>query len=176
MVVALKQPLDATASADQYARLGLVAKVKIHDDPDLVEFCSGYFWHTDEGRVWGPKPGRMMAKLGFSTNEQKEPLKWFKGVLLGVKQDVAHVPILNHYVNHCLRIVNKVGASATRDEHKFHVGREYKPNADTHGQFRKLYGLSTADCDSLKTYISSVTSSMHLLSHPVLDQMVDKDS
>lgn len=49
------------------ADYGFKAKAKLHDDADLVEFCSGRFWLTSEGsRVWGPKPGRWLSKIGYS--------------------------------------------------------------------------------------------------------------
>lgn len=74
-VVALKtKPTDPNFGDDfQHAlkRLGFKVKLKMHDDPDYVEFCSGRFWRTAEGRVWGPKPGRWLSKIGFSVGSEE---------------------------------------------------------------------------------------------------------
>jgi len=174
-VVAVHSPVDVEAFTFFLSTLGLSAKTKLHDDPDLVEFCSGRFWNSTSGRVWGPKIGRSLAKMGYAVSEQHNPLAWLKGVLIGVKQDVAHVPILNTYVGHCLDLVKSVRAQTTGDGHKFHVGRSHKPSDDTYNQFYKLYGLDPASLDSLKAYILAIDRLPFLMDHPVLDALMAVD-
>jgi hypothetical protein len=174
-VLMSKVPLDRDAMVFHYARLGLKAKISYYENPNLVEFCSGYFWHSSGGRVWGPKPGRFLAKIGYSVNEQRDPSGWMAGVLIGVKQDVSHVPILNTLVSHCLELLGNKRVGAVRDEHKFHVGRAHKPTAETYQQFYDIYGCSPADYDSLKNYILSIKTLPFLMDHPLLEKMVATD-
>jgi len=97
-------------------RLGFKVKLKSMSDPDLVEFCSGRFWCTAEGRVWGPKPGRWLSKIGYSVGSEEQPLSWFKGVLLGVKQNTGHVPLLGPVVKHLLSLLKDIKAKAVTPE------------------------------------------------------------
>lgn len=136
-VTAIKEKPDDPEFSDKIIhalqRLGFKVKLKVHEDPDLVEFCSGRFWCTTEGRVWGPKPGRWLSKIGFSVGSEEKPLTWFKGVLLGVKQNTAHVPVLGATVKHLLTMLTHVKAKASQPESylKINVTKEHKPSPDT---------------------------------------------
>lgn len=175
MVVALREYVDPDMYALAVASYGLSAKAKITDDPDLVEFCSGRFWTTKAGRVWGPKVGRFMAKIGFSVPVQHDPHAWMKGVLVGVRQDVAHVPLLNVYVEHCLGLLAQVKGKARVDDHRFHVGSLHKATPDTYQQFYKVYDLTPLDLDTLKSTILSVKSLPAVIDHPLFEAMVQRD-
>jgi len=175
MVVALRERVCPDLYAARVAEFGLKAKVKITDDPDLVEFCSGRFWITQHGRVWGPKVGRFMAKIGFSVPVQHDPHGWMKGVLVGVRQDVNHVPLLNIYVEHCLGLLCQVKGKARADDHKFHVGSLHKATQDTYQQFYKVYGLTPSDFDALKDAILAVKSLPAVINHPSLEALVQRD-
>jgi len=157
------------------ARLGLKAKPKVINDPDLIEFCSGYVWNTDFGRVWGPKPGRFLAKIAYSTSQQLDPTGWLKGVLTCVKDDVAFIPILATYVSHCLKLLAKANGARTEQPHKYHVSKVHKATADTYAQFYKLYDSNLVELDSLKTYILSINRLPYLMDHPLLTKMVAVD-
>jgi len=174
-VVALKTPVSGDTFSGHLARLGLVAKTKERADPDLVEFCSGRFWHASDGRVWGPKVGRTLAKVGFSVNRQANPRAWMKGVLVGMVQDCSHVPILNVYVDHCLGLLASERAQPRPDDHKFHVSRKHKPTQATYEQFYKVYDITAAMLDTLKADILRVKSLPHLLQSPVLEVLVEAD-
>jgi len=175
-VVALKtRPYDSDL-VDRLADLGLKAKVKLHQDADMVEFCSGRFWRIAENvRVFGPKPGRFLAKIMYSVTPQSEGASWLKGVLSGVKQDVNHVPVVSHIVKHVLQLLPKGSAKPKTEDHKFHVSREYTMTDYTVAQFCKIYGLSQSDIDSVRDYVNSIRFLPVLLSHPVLETLVDVD-
>jgi hypothetical protein len=175
-VVATRCQPDPERLTKLLAELGLTAKVKVNSDPDFVEFCSGRFWHTDQGRVWGPKPGRLLAKIGYAVARQDKPLEWFKGVLLGVKADTAHVPVVNVYVKHCLELLQSTHAKARVEPHKIHVERQHKAVGRTYEQFYKIYNLNPSDLDTLRDQIKRISSVPHLLDHPLFEELVFVDT
>jgi len=174
-VVALKQAVAADEFIALLARLGFVAQTKALRDADLVEFCSGRFWHSSDGRVWGPKVGRTLAKIGFSVSRQDKPSTWFKGVLLGMVQDCKHVPVLSTYISHCLELLKGEKASAAPDAHKFHVAQGHKPSIDTYQQFYKVYDMTAGQLDTLKAEILRVTTLPCLLDNPLFTRLVEVD-
>jgi len=175
-VVALTKPLEPGVLVKGMEMLGFSTKEKVTDDWQLVDFCSGYFWQTDEGIVWGPKPGRLLAKIGVAVTPPSKPEEWFKGVLLGIKQDVNHVPVAKQYVDHCLRLLARERGQAIVDEHKFHVSKQHNATGETYLQFYKIYNLSPVDVTDLQQTITGVTSLPYLVYHPALDSMVVADS
>lgn len=174
-VIALKTGVDREAFVNTLALLGFSAKTILHSDPDRVEFCSGYFWRTELGRVWGPKIGRVLAKTGYSVNVQHNPRAWLKGVLVGMSQDSAHVPLLTVYVSHCLSLLSDVKTVAKTDDHKFHVGKKHKASPETYQQFYKIYSLDPEQLDTMKNEILSIKTLPHLLGHPFFEVLVNVD-
>jgi hypothetical protein len=174
-VIALKVQVQVGPFVKILAKFGLVAVTVLHPDPDLVTFCSGRFWRTTVGRVWGPKIGRTLAKIGYSVQQQHKPEAWLKGVLLGIKQDTAHVPLLSEYVNHCLKLLDKVRAKTEIDEYKFHVSTAHKSVAATYEQFYKAYGLQPFQYDSMKADILAIKKLPHLLDNPLFEELAEVD-
>jgi hypothetical protein len=174
-VIATKARVDPQEFARLMERLGLVAKVKSHLDADYVEFCSGRFWHTVDGRVWGPKIGRVLAKVGYSVAPQHNPRSWLKGVMLGMAQDCAHVPILSVYIDHCLELLKRDKANAQPDDHKFHVAVRHKACDLTYQQFYKVYEMEPYHLDALKADILGVKTLPCLLDHPMYERLVEVD-
>lgn len=174
-VVALRHPVNPEKFIELLGKLGFNAKTKFVDDPDLVEFCSGRFWRTAGDRVWGPKVGRTLAKVGFSVNAQHKPEAWLKGVMQGMVQDCAHVPLLNIYVTHTLGLLKNVNAKTICDTHKFHVGSCHKATAATYDQFYKIYNLQPKDLDTLKAEVTAIKELPALLDHPLFEALVTVD-
>jgi hypothetical protein len=85
------------------------AKVRVCKSPEEVEFCSGRFWPTPHGRVFGPKPGRVLAKTFWHLRRltKSKRRRHIRGVATGLSKICAHVPIL--------RVVMPAILAATRD-------------------------------------------------------------
>lgn len=174
-VVALKTQVDKAAATEILQRLGFKAKMVVHCDPDFVEFCSGRFWRVSGGRVWGPKIGRALAKLGYAVSPQHSPDRWMKGVALGLKQDTNHVPLVSDMIQRILTLLKDVGSRPNVDEHKFHVTREHKSTDDTLNQLFKVYGINRAEYGTLRTDIQRVKRLPFLLDNPSWERFVDID-
>jgi len=111
-----KNNLGVEQIRDSYLKYGFTAKPVIARNLYEVDFCSKLFWPTDTGIVLGPKPGRMLPKLGCGITKLSE--QEFKGYMKGIEKDAHFVPgvaqylelydlkdatvsLLNPYTTHC---------------------------------------------------------------------------
>jgi hypothetical protein len=73
---------------------------------DEIEFCSNRMYFTDAGWTFGPKPGKVLAKLGYIINPpigvKKESL--MRGVALGLQKQCSFIPPLRAVVDHILTL------------------------------------------------------------------------
>jgi len=62
-----------------------------------VEFCSNRLYLTKQGYCFGPKPGRVLAKLGYVINppEGVAPQSMMRGIALGLKRSCNFIPPLS---------------------------------------------------------------------------------
>jgi hypothetical protein len=99
--------------------------VKISTKVSDCDYCSKYFWPTDGhpvGYLLGPKPGKTLAKLGWSTRAHQNLMKHNRGVALGLLPAVGHVPFLKEFVNRVLEITNVDSCKdVTADVRKYKV-------------------------------------------------------
>jgi len=89
-----------------YKRFGLKPKSKVDVPIHAVEYCSGVFYpirsvDLEYQYKWGPKIGKMLAKLAFSITPQRES-PWDKATfyaanLKGILNDVSHIPVLGEF-------------------------------------------------------------------------------
>jgi len=61
-----------------------------------LEFCSSRLYHASKGWVWGPKPGRVLAKLGYIVRAPKGVTResMMRGVALGLLPTAGFIPPL----------------------------------------------------------------------------------
>lgn len=123
----------------ELAQIGFDMKVKIVEDPDLVDFCSQYFWRVGQKRVLGGKPGRILEKIGFSTSDNST----FREVLLTTQYHSYFVPMVHEYINQGLKLTTK--QRATYVDHSRSSGCLENPTDETYTQFEKIYGLTKTD-------------------------------
>lgn len=111
-------------------QLGLVPKMKRVDDWRLAEYCSGWFYPSSSGYVYGPKIGRTLTKSAWSRQPEANPQAWAKAVALGLKRDTAHIPITRALVARVLELTENVDARAYYDfDHVDTLRCKYKPHS-----------------------------------------------
>lgn len=171
MALANGHDLDDIKSSivEEYAKFGFVAKVKLHTDPSQAEFCSSAYWPAMvdgwETYVMGPKPGRLLPKMGFSI-KNLSPGE-VKGMFKGYATSCGHVPILNTYVQAMLNKMSKV-------KETFYVDKESKykmlsvENVQQSSEVGEFF-MSRYDLDLESTEASLLT----LLADSDLDDMVE---
>jgi hypothetical protein len=156
-----------------YAKFGFVAKVKIHTCIAKAEFCSGVFWpvrlNGRETYVLGPKPGRIIPKMGYSIKPLTDGE--IKGMFIGYHHMGHYVPIMNTYVDSMLKKMNKTKCKRYVDHESqykicYNVLDEVTPSDNLGSFFLERYNLdyNTTD-ESLKRCLSgtALTSTVNWL-------------
>jgi len=175
-VVEVRGELNATTLQNTLETLGFKPKINVRTDPDFVEFCSGRFWAVGNGRIWGPKPGRQFAKLGWACSPVHDGARWLRGVMLGVNVDTAFIPVLREYVEKTLSLLQGVKGAPLSPDYRFHAGAKHCPTSETYTQFFKIYDLTPRDLDSFRASLKAVTALNTLVEHHVLDVLNNVDN
>lgn len=74
--------------------------VKITQNLYDVDYCSRYFWPTDNhsfGYVLAPKIGKVLAKIGYSRTKVIDYMRHNKGIAMGLALPVSNVPFLHEW-------------------------------------------------------------------------------
>ena len=128
-----------------------------------AEFCSGLFWPTTDGLVLGPKPGRLIPKMGFSLKELSEDQ--VRGSFIGYQYNANHVPVLNDFIDHHLDVLGREGPR-TITPYKIACSKMHKMSDKTIEFFENRYQVSyfgvieqfqetISDVKNLKTLLPS---------------------
>lgn len=119
-----------------FASVGVKEEVILCPSVADVEYCSGIFWPIMGCLVWGPKPGKVMAKFGH--NKGNLPIKKEKQILLGTAIGMEplcnHVPILGDLMRSVRNQLGWGGADLKPDFRQladvYHQGaRRFRPIA-----------------------------------------------
>jgi len=81
-------------------KLGFESKAVYRASPTDLEFCSMRLYPVDMGYVFGPKPGKVLAKFGYIINPpnvSRESL--MRGIALGLRNQVDFIPPLRAVVD-----------------------------------------------------------------------------
>jgi len=170
--------IDATFNEKQikkdivegFAKFGFIAKVNLRWSVAKTEFCSAVFWpakvNGTETYVLGPKPGRLLPKMGYSIRDLTPGE--VKGMFIGYKNSCSHVPVLSTYVDSMLTKLSDVTEKHYTDreaQYKISLGaNDATPSEHLGAFFAERYDLDLN---------STVSSLKELLVDTSLDQMVD---
>jgi hypothetical protein len=164
--------------SDWLVALGFLPKLHRRDHWMELEFCSGRFWPSTSGIVWGPKIGRVLAKTFWSLQQFRssfEAARWLRGVALGMLRDTAHIPVLRVIIRHTLHLTGGVPARAIVDKHKPHAEFESEAVDESFEMMARLYQLTPYDVADLERRIASVEELPVLVEHPALTAILDVD-
>jgi hypothetical protein len=125
---------------DYFKTLGFTMTPMIRRHLWDVEFCSRIFLPCSGGLVLSPKPGRQLAKMGWTISDEAN----LKGSLLSIRQDCAHVPFLRVYVKWALKMVSSDTKPKfdKRKDYMFHLEKSYDATNETWEFFYQRYGLT----------------------------------
>jgi hypothetical protein len=86
------------------AGLGFDSEALYREYIHEVEFCSSRLYETNEGIVFGPKPGRVLAKFGYVINPPAavSAQSMMRGIALGLMKQVEFIPPLKALVDRTL--------------------------------------------------------------------------
>jgi len=106
-----------------------------------IEFCSNNLYYTSEGLIFGPKPGKVLSKIGYFVQPPNIDEKiLMRGVALGLKTTCNFIPPINAYLDRILELTQGVQATADRiDEWKLR-GTFAEANTKTYITLINKYG------------------------------------
>jgi hypothetical protein len=166
---------------NKYASYGFEAVVSVRESPYEVQFCSGRFWPVGEdGWVWGPKIGRVLGKTMWSTTmySDKKASQWLKGVVMGLRYDLAHIPVLRAIVGTLIKQLAGVKAMIIpKLEHKIHAVRGHECCPRSYEMMNCLYGISPDEVDALESWCALKSRELPTrLDHPWLEFIAKVDN
>jgi hypothetical protein len=115
---------------------------------DTAEFCSGFFWrHEVDGSaryIFGPKPGRQLAKLFVKVGMCRKRAVAAREIALGYEATASTVPVLHEVVQRVLTLTAGVKATATTGEWKTRARHANLYDRSTIAQFCDIYSCTEA--------------------------------
>lgn len=160
------------------ATLGLDPEAHCFSDLNELEFCSGLFWPTTDGVVFGPKPGRVLAKL-FHSQTYYTPanaVAWSRAVALGLARDTHHVPVLRVVIARVLDLTRGTKPLRLRPDYHIHATHQHDASVDTLIFAADRYGVSPDEIVALEHWLyTHITQLNCTLAHPLLERMLSVD-
>ena len=111
-----------------------------------LEFCSGLFYPVNGTYIYGPKPGRVLAKT-FWTQVDLNPAKtkqWLRGVVKGLMSDCTHIPLMGPWLHHLLPH-NTESCEFQQEERRIRSATQVPPDRSTIEFTMARYGISEDD-------------------------------
>jgi len=140
------------------AGLGFDSEALYRKHFDDVEFCSNRLYETSNGLVFGPKPGRVLAKLGYIVNPPENVTResMMRGVALGLRTSCSFIPPLRTVIDRVLELTEGHEAFYQRgfDEHVMKMRGTYSPSVETHLHMSDQYCWDFGKQDSFSDLVS----------------------
>lgn len=161
-----------------YESFGMEVEVQIRLNPLDTEFCSSRFFPWRHTYVLMPKPGRLLAKIGWDMKDRnpRDQLAWVRGISKTLQHYGSVDPLL---FSLGAALAEQAGVGKTIEEHnpyKLQLGARL-PDRDLAGvqlYYSHHYGLSTADIDTACSQLRAAGIGVSC-DHPVILSLVEKD-
>jgi len=129
--------------------------------PLHATYCSGRFYHTTGGRVWAPKAGRALAKMGWHLRSQLTDHQWLYCASVSWYFDVAHVPVLRAVAAALDRWSRELGPPRDGPWRRWwpnaarpRAPKRYECSQLGMSEFCELYGLAPSDVEQVEAAIA----------------------
>jgi len=139
-------------------RFGFKVGVKVSPNP---EFCSGCFWPLQSGYVFGPKPGRLLAKCFFlrsSEMRQHKILNHLKGLAECLMLNVNFIPVARAVFRKVLELLQFVHGIAPQELFRIKAERLHVADSETITFFCNRYHTTPTIVEWLERWINSQTT------------------
>jgi len=161
------------------ATLGFDSKATYRSDFGEIEFCSCRLYKMTGGYVFGPKPGKVLAKFGYIINPPANVSResMMRGVALGLKHNCSFIPPLKVVIDRVLELTEGHRAYFERNfiEHSIRVSRDYVSNQDIDFHLYKQYYW----CHSYQAEWAKTVSKLQLgddYCNPLSQMLFDRDT
>jgi len=161
------------------ASLGFESKAMYRSHTDDVEFCSMRLYTTREGYTFAPKPGKVLAKLGYIINPPKNVSResMMRGVALGLWKSCAHIAPLRCVLDRVLELTEGSTAFYQRfwDEHVLRDSVEQTESPETFLLLEDQYEWSYRKQELMEETVSGLRFGQ-AYKDPLVDMLFDRDT
>jgi len=138
------------------AGLGFDSEATYRGSLEEAEFCSNRLYRTMSGYVFGPKPGKVLAKFGYIINPPSNVSmqSMMRGVALGLEKNCHFIPPIKVVIDRVLELTAGHTAYYQRgfQEHVLKVRERYSSTVEIELSLSDQYGWSThMQCEFSKT-------------------------
>jgi hypothetical protein len=177
-VVGLRKGV-APPSVAVYEALGLDVKLQRAENTYMADFCSSYFWPTKDGIVLGPKPGRLLPKMGWYLNQHdKNVAGVHKATLQSLYNVCSFVPPLKSIVDTQLRVLSSVRPKVAERTSQVDIrsAKQHDPCHETWEMLDVLYSWGPSDQETLDVALKAVKSLPTVIGGTLLYKLLQGDS
>lgn len=186
VTVTTDQEIQALGGPDMivagYAKLGMEVDVQLRTQEEYAEFCSARFYQVNGVYVMMPKPGKMIAKLGWDMRNRSasNQLAWARGVVQTMAYYGRIDPLLEALARSLKRQLGE-GKVIVEEEN------EYKHRLNTHQKsvinmsdvyfyYATHYNFTADDVDRAIELLNNDTVKIfELCDHPLLVALCKSD-
>lgn len=160
------------------ATLGFDSKAMYRTNVDL-EFCSNRLYDTSSGLVFGPKPGKVLAKLGYIINPpmgvSRESL--MRGVALGLEQQCSFIPPIKVVIDRILFLTKDFSPHYIKqyEEHKMLPPPNTICTPATMFHLHEQYGWTNEMQSDFEDYVNKMNFGDDF-DHPYAKLLFDRDT
>jgi hypothetical protein len=141
-------------------KLGFKAEALWRTDYDELEFCSNRMYKTSTGWVFGPKPGRVIAKFGYLVNPPPAVSResMLKGICLGLYMSCHFIAPLKCLLDHTLRLCGDAEPYFERrtEEHRIKVDSFHEATVETPMTAYIAYGWTPSNQKEWELQVSKL--------------------
>lgn len=157
IVISGPRDIEGVDFRAQLALLGFSSKPKFVADRREVDFCSKWFWEVGDGGCLAAKPGKMLARVGYSHLPVcPAPLS---SIAQGLRVDHACVPFLRGYLN---KVASGEAVFMSPGPHDGPDG----PTQETYDQLEFLYSLDVTMEEEFNRWLEGWDGTPAMGSHP----------
>jgi hypothetical protein len=158
MVIHVRPGITMPDFVRGFAELGFESKFIRRDSLYELEYCSNRVYPVHGGHCFGPMPGKVLCKLGYiidpPRNVSRESM--MRGVALGLKPAVAHIPPLNTVCERIIQLTSSHQAYYSKHEEWKMTYTEQVATPATMDALGVTYGWSYASQDSFAAEVATL--------------------
>jgi hypothetical protein len=183
LLVVVYGDFDAAALAALEATYGIVPEYRKFHAVSDVTFISALWFITSTGYVCTPKPGRLLARLFWTTHPPppKQATAYIKGVVMGLWPSVANMPVIAKWLDKTYRLYGCGDIDDVWENKSTVRKREFNENntgfdSVSRNAFLDRYKIlecEVADCEAM---IERMTTPYTYMVHPVISRLLEIDN
>jgi hypothetical protein len=180
LLVVIEGDFDEHALAKHESDMGILPEYRKFSMVEDVSFISGIWFPIDEGFIFTPKPGRLLARLFWSVKppSKKKFRPHIHSIVAGMQATCGTMPVIGaflvsqDYPNE--PVLPPVGYW---EEYKrlFWADNHTVPRRSFLNGFLRRYGLDESSIEDVETLFLNNQHRIGIVSHPVLDRIAAVD-